>query len=656
MECGAVAPAPTAPTVGWASGPLGAAQAADREIARQTALRARALAAFAATRPASADRQPGHPGAMSSERRASRPEVLADVSEWAAQELAIALSITTPAAEMQVSRALTLVHRLPGVLSALEAGSLHVGHLWPLLEKVAPIGAAAVRARLERDLLAWIAGRSVTTPAQLGSKIRRELLARNVRTAAQELKEALARRGVRCVPASVDGMAMLQALLTVPEAEALLDALGRYADALDDTDTEGPPRTRQQKMADCMLDLVLRPGETQLPTVQAQLTVVAPVAALVGGDQPGEVNDHPVPAEMVRALAKGLGLLPDDGSGDDSPSTPATAVPPAEFTVDPDDEVTGLVLAAADERWWAEVEARALRGEWGGEDDPPLDQLERYWAAEAEWMADWPDADDESFPRELGPDAAPGTGPDAAPDGAAQPMDGRAATATEPDTPWWALADRSVAEAGRSLLELDRRLAAARRAVERARLADLDDRDDWEQSPAGRVSAATDAISALAHASVGKRAALAELLDRTAGGGLADRPRIAVTDALTGALLVLTDARELRAAAVAGRGLGPPDASSTYRPGLKLDRFVRARDRRCRFPGCRRRVPLGGELDHRESWPDGATSAENLVGFCTGHHRGKHQAPGWCYELTAEGTLIITTPSGLTATTDPPPF
>ena len=46
----------SAPVVGWASGPLGAVQAADREIARATALRARAVAEFAASRPASVDR------------------------------------------------------------------------------------------------------------------------------------------------------------------------------------------------------------------------------------------------------------------------------------------------------------------------------------------------------------------------------------------------------------------------------------------------------------------------------------------------------------------------------------------------------------------------------------------------------------------------
>ncbi|MGK5172154.1 hypothetical protein [Geodermatophilus sp. CPCC 205761] len=61
-------PGPDAPAVGWASGPLGAVQAADREIARQTARRARAVAAFAASRPASADRAQGEPGAMSPDR------------------------------------------------------------------------------------------------------------------------------------------------------------------------------------------------------------------------------------------------------------------------------------------------------------------------------------------------------------------------------------------------------------------------------------------------------------------------------------------------------------------------------------------------------------------------------------------------------------
>ncbi len=317
------------PAVGWASGPLGAVQAIDREITRQTARRARKVAEFAATRPASADRQPGQSGCMSAERRAARPEVLADVSEWAAQELMIALSIGLKAAENLLTRSLTLVHRLPRTLVALESGALHLGHLYLMLEKVAPVADRTVRERLERDLLAWIAAREVTTPAQLGAKIRRELLARNVRSAARDLEAALRRRGVYVQPDRVDGMAVLMALLTVPEAAALMDALGRYADAIEDDPAVGAPRTRGQKMADCLLDLVLRPGETDLPAVRAQLTLVAPVATMVGGDQPGENDGQPVSAEIVRALARGLGLLPDaPPDALDAPDAPDAATQP----------------------------------------------------------------------------------------------------------------------------------------------------------------------------------------------------------------------------------------------------------------------------------------------------------------------------------------
>jgi len=55
---------------------------------------------------------------------------------------------------------------------------------------------------------------------------------------------------------------------------------------------------------------------------------------------------------------------------------------------------------------------------------------------------------------------------------------------------------------------------------------------------------------------------------------------------------------------------------------------VRARDRRCRFPGCRRRVPGGGELDHVHAWPQGPTAAGNLAGLCTANHDPVGQSVG----------------------------
>ena len=134
-------------------------------------------------------------------------------------------------------------------------------------------------------------------------------------------------------------------------------------------------------MADCLMDLVLRRGETDLPAVQAQLTLVAPVPTLVGADQPGEIRGEPVPAEVVRALARALGLIPDVPDDDVQAPASASAGPPAELLIE--DDAEDAAGAEASERWWAEVDARAMRGEWGGEEEPPLEELERLWAREA---------------------------------------------------------------------------------------------------------------------------------------------------------------------------------------------------------------------------------------------------------------------------------
>ncbi|MGY1812042.1 HNH endonuclease signature motif containing protein [Blastococcus sp. SYSU D00820] len=68
-------------------------------------------------------------------------------------------------------------------------------------------------------------------------------------------------------------------------------------------------------------------------------------------------------------------------------------------------------------------------------------------------------------------------------------------------------------------------------------------------------------------------------------------------------------------------------------------------------------VAAGGELDHDHPYAEGGpTAAANLAGYCTPHHRGKHQAPGWASGLAPDGTLTVTTPSSLAAVTEPPPF
>src|SRR3954463_14516777 len=203
--------------------------------------------------------------------------------------------------------------------------------------------------------------------------------------------------------------------------------------------------------------------------------------------------------------------------------------------------------------------------------------------------------------------------------------------------------------------QAERALSLAGGLVRQAVWADAEDEQAWRTSSGGRVDAAEDAMTALRAGTVTDRAALHDLRGRTAGGGLAERPRIALVDALSGALVSLTDLAGLGAAARDGRGLGAPPPTDGYRPGAELDRFIRARDRRCRFPGCRQPVSRG-ELDHRVRWPDGPTDVTNLAGFCTGDHRGKHQAPGFTHHSQPDGAFVVTTPSGLVATTEPAPF
>ncbi|HYO37919.1 MAG TPA: HNH endonuclease signature motif containing protein, partial [Geodermatophilus sp.] len=50
----------------------------------------------------------------------------------------------------------------------------------------------------------------------------------------------------------------------------------------------------------------------------------------------------------------------------------------------------------------------------------------------------------------------------------------------------------------------------------------------------------------------------------------------------------------------------------------------------------------------------GATDCTNLCCLCRTHHRLKTHARGWHFQMTPDGTLAVTTPSGVTRTTRPP--
>ncbi len=456
------------------------------------------------------------------------------MSEWAVAEVAARLRVPERTASGLLAESVELVEFLPGTLAALEAGEISWSHARALVELLGPV-AAGKKALVEARVLPRAPGQTV---AQLRECTKRAVARVDADAAVRRLTAAIGGRKVTVSPGG-DGMGVLVALLPAPVARACHEALRAYAQACAvDQDGHLDPRSLDQRMADCLADLILRPDADGRSAVRVLLTVIAGAGTLTGigpdAEEPGEVDGETVPAALVRELAHALRLMP----------RPATT-------------------AAADE--------------------------------------DLPSTDGEQASAEPADTAAPAESTEPA----------ETAERTAPATP---AAHSAPAETAEST------------------------------APAAAEPEA-------------QAQALAELLDlrRLTDTALAERPRIAVVDELSGCLLALTDTIELRQATRSGKGLSPPGETAGYRPSDPLDRFVRLRDRRCRFPGCRARIRKC-DLDHRVPYPHGPTAHTNLEGLCEHHHRLSHQAPGWQLAGSAGDGLCWTLPGGTTITTVPPRF
>ena len=161
---------------------------------------------------------------------------------------------------------------------------------------------------------------------------------------------------------------------------------------------------------------------------------------------------------------------------------------------------------------------------------------------------------------------------------------------------------------------------------------------------------------------------LRELLRRVEAIGLTTPAGGSLTFALTderGQLLATVTPVELARAAARGCSrhvaagcdcavLGMPEEADEYTPRAAQRRFVTTRDRRCRMPNCGQRVGWA-DLDHVVPHAGGGrTSCTNLCCACRSHHRLKTFARGWDFRMDPDGTLHVTSPSGVTRTTRPP--
>ena len=107
-----------------------------------------------------------------------------------------------------------------------------------------------------------------------------------------------------------------------------------------------------------------------------------------------------------------------------------------------------------------------------------------------------------------------------------------------------------------------------------------------------------------------------------------------LTDPVTGALLDLSSTR--------------------YSPPQAMRDAVIARDRTCRFLGCRMPA-VRCDLDHTEEWPCGPTCPANLACLCRTHHRIK-TLTDTTYRPDGNGGFTWTMPSGRTWHQPPEPM
>jgi hypothetical protein len=152
-------------------------------------------------------------------------------------------------------------------------------------------------------------------------------------------------------------------------------------------------------------------------------------------------------------------------------------------------------------------------------------------------------------------------------------------------------------------------------------------------------------------------AQLAELLRRVGALGLTTPAEDGtLTFALTdpdGRLLATLSLAELQRAVKRGEGAAAPEPTDAYTPTRKQREFVNTRDRSCRMPFCGQRA---GWADHDHVIPHaqgGETACINLCCLCRSHHRLKTLFRGWLLRMEPDGTVHVTTPSGITRTTMP---
>jgi hypothetical protein len=257
------------------------------------------------------------------------------VSEFAADEIAPALSIARGTAEARIGFARGLT-ALPSTRAALASGRIGLGVAHRIVDGLSTSALSPEQVRAaEEQVLADAEGR---TPAQVAARIARTVLALDPAATDRRHTEAVANRKVVCCP-QPDGMAGIWALLRADDAAVVMSCLRSQATS---AHAPGDDRTLDQRLADSLVDL--HTGHLRNPVPAAR------VCTCTGQDRSAEkdrsrsraTNDAAEPfrpigpaVKVVVAATTLLGLDEQPGELARSPPSPtapgggSSPIPPA---------------------------------------------------------------------------------------------------------------------------------------------------------------------------------------------------------------------------------------------------------------------------------------------------------------------------------------
>lgn len=231
------------------------------------------------------------------------------VRQVLSEELACALRIPAATAESLVEASKALVHKLPGTMDALRAGTISYRHAETLIDEVWSLPAASSNPDEGEKAATIQAFEEVALPyamkltvAKFRQKARRLRERAHPETIEARRVKAAQDREITFTPAR-DGMAWLNLYLEAPTALAIHNRVTETAISLQGPEEE---RTLTQLRADVASDLFLTGGADATSSgIRPTVMVTVPVLTLLGlGDEPAILDGYgPIDAQTARELA-----------------------------------------------------------------------------------------------------------------------------------------------------------------------------------------------------------------------------------------------------------------------------------------------------------------------------------------------------------------